>query len=103
MDELRGLTIKDFPERYHQLINMVGIRAYVEMMQTYGGTYLYVPKADNMARMVRDAKIRKEFNGHNYRRLAVKYGLSEISVRNIVESEKGRPIPGQMTMFDMAK
>ena len=69
----------------------------------YTSTYLYVPKADNMARMVRDAKIRKEYNGHNYRRLAVKYGLSEISVRNIVENEKGRPIPGQMTMFDMAK
>ena len=101
MDELKHLTINDFPPQYHATINLIGLKAYLELMRALGGTYVYVPKPDVVMRKVRDQKIREEFNGRNYRKLAIKYGLTEITIRHILEGERDRPIPGQVTLADV--
>ena len=101
MDDLNRLTIADFPDQYHDTIRLIGVKGFLAMMRTYGGTALYVPKADIVLRKVRDDKIKAEFNGHNYRKLAIKYGLTEITIRHILEGERDKPIPGQISMTDV--
>ncbi len=59
----------------------------LRLTESFGGTYLYVPKKDAVLRKLRNMKIRAEFDGYNYRGLARKYHLTEISIRNIVREK----------------
>ena len=73
-------------------------------MRAYGGTFIYIPKIESLGRTVRDKMIKEEFDGSNYKELALKYGLTEVWIRNIV-SEKAaeirrKPIDGQMNLED---
>lgn len=97
----RDMQIEDLPEQYHPMVKLIGLAAFLELMQGYGGTYQYIPKMDMVLRKVRDDKIRGDFNGSNYKQLAVKYSLTEISIRRIVEGERNRQVPGQLSILDM--
>ena len=48
--------------------------------------------------------LKEEFDGSNYKELALKYGLTETWIRNIVLDKakeiKARPIDGQMNLTD---
>jgi Mor family transcriptional regulator len=61
---------------------------------------LYLPKLDALIRKIRDEKIRNEFNGGNYRELAIKYKLTEVWVRQIVDEKIDS---NQLTLFEVVK
>lgn len=95
---IKGITIEDVPCQYHDMINAIGLEAFLSLMQSHGGTYYYIPKADQVLRKVRDDKIKTEFRGGNYKQLAIKYGLTEITIRRIVEGNNPQ-LPGQVDLF----
>ena len=68
------------------------------------GTSIYIPKIESLEKTVRDELIKEEFDGSNYKELALKYGLTETWIRNIVLDKakeiKARPIDGQMNLTD---
>lgn len=97
----KEIAVEDIPEQYHELIRIIGLEPFLKLMNASGGTYLYVPKPDQILRKIRDEKIRAEFKGNNYRKLALKYGLTEITIRHITEEEKNKPLPGQLSMSDL--
>lgn len=99
-DWTRGIKKEDVPVQYHAMIDAIGLIAFLEMIKTHGGTYYYVPKADQVLRKIRDDRIRAEFQGDNYKELAVKYDLSEIQIRRIVEGNNPQ-LPGQLDMLGM--
>ena len=70
-------------------------------MEEYGGTYFYIPKMDKIERADRDNRIRAEFDGYNFRPLAQKYGLTEVTIRSIVSDKvrevRARPLDGQLS------
>lgn len=94
------ITKEMIPETYYTIADAIGIKNLIILSQTFGGSMLYIPKYDSLTKSIRDAKIKKEFNGANYRDLALKYNLSESTIRNIINSEV---IDGQMTIFDDIK
>ena len=100
MDYLGKITLDDLDEEKRQLAELIGIENYRKILRVYPGVSLYIPKLDDLKRMARNEKIRKEFNGSNYKWLATKYRLTEQSVRNIVsdaEKElKDQPLEGQL-------
>ena len=61
-------------------------------------------KIESLEKTVRDELIKEEFDGSNYKELALKYGLTETWIRNIVLDKakeiKARPIDGQMNLTD---
>lgn len=63
---------------------MVGLDVFKTLVQTFGGTYLYIPKKDNITRPVRNAMIKADFTRSNIQELAKKYQLSEVQIRSIV-------------------
>ena len=71
--------------------------------QAYGGLSIYIAKADSVIRSARDEKIRRDFNGYNFKFLVNKYNLSERTIRSITaeirQEKQNAPIEGQIT-FD---
>lgn len=79
------LWINDLKEEQRQIAEVIGMEPYLELTKMFGGTSIYIAKADElMKRKDRDRRIREEFDGSNFSQLAVKYGLTEVWIRNIV-------------------
>ncbi len=94
------ISPEDLPEPYRTLSYQVGINVVITIAELYQGAALYLPKLDSTLALIRDRKIREEFNGYNYRELALKYRLTERWVREIVENEKKID---QISIFDIQK
>jgi len=100
-----ALTLDDLREEQKQIAEIIGVEAYLELTKVFGGTTIYIAKAEEIAkRNDRDSQIREEFDGSNYAALARKYGLTEVWIRNIVsekaEELRRKPIEGQMELMD---
>lgn len=102
-DLLDLITLDDLDEEQRQLAELIGLEAYKALINSYAGTYLYIPNADRYERIIRDRNIRAEFDGYNFKELAIKYGLTEIWIRRIVADEvklrRAKPIDGQVTFW----
>lgn len=97
--------LDDLREEQKQIAEVIGIDAYLELTRAFGGTSIYIAKAEEIVKRAdRDRQIREEFNGNNYSQLALKYGLTEVWIRNIVYDKaaeiKRRPLEGQMNLSD---
>lgn len=104
MSLLDNITLDDLDEDQRDLAECIGLESYKKLVESYAGSYVYVRKPDTVTVNVRNAQIRKEFNGYNYLDLAKKFNLSEISIRRIVSpvlvAVKAAPLPGQTSLFD---
>lgn len=100
MDYVDRVTLNDLDEEKRQLAELIGIENYRKILRVYPGGTLYIPKMDDIRLMIRNEKIRKEFNGKNYNQLAGAFDLSERTIRDIVYEEKRRlkmkPLEGQI-------
>lgn len=99
------LRIEELRDEQRQIAETIGVEAYIKLSKVFGGTTVYIAKAEEiLRRRSRDEQIREEFDGSNYAQLAVKYGLTEVWIRNIVydkaEEFRRKPIDGQMSMED---
>ena len=100
-----ALMLDDLREEQKQIAEVIGVDAYLELTRAFGGTSIYIAKAEEIVKRAdRDRQIREEFNGNNYSQLALKYGLTEVWIRNIVYDKaveiKRRPLEGQMNLSD---
>lgn len=98
------LKIENLSEEQREIAELVGMEGYMRLSKVYGGTTVYIAKTDELERRnERDERIREEFDGTNYSKLAIKYRLSEMWIRNIVSEKakeiKNAPFQGQMS-FD---
>lgn len=82
MDKIVSVFQLDGEQR--EIAEIIGIDAYKKLVGHFGGSHIYVCKADTILRDARNEEIYREFNGYNYRRLALKYNLSEKTIREIV-------------------
>ena len=107
MDLLDKIQLDNLEEEQKALAELIGMDAFRSLVRAFNGTSIYIPKIESLEKTVRDQLIKEEFDGGNYRKLALKYGLTETWIRNIVLEKareiKARPIDGQMTMEDFLK
>ncbi len=95
MNELiEDTTIDDIGERYREIVELIGIRNFVQLSNYARGDELYFPKVENVVSPARNRRIKKEFNGYNSKELADKYNLTIKQIQNIMKDE---PPVGQMT------
>lgn len=94
----------DLNEEQQHLAELIGLDNFAKLVQVFGGTNIYIPKAEAFGRSVRNEKIRQEYNGRNVKSLAVKYGLTERQVYKLIDiAPKGdytRVLDGQMSLLD---
>ncbi len=102
MSVLEKVQLEDLDPEQQEVAELIGLDSYKKLMAEYGGMSIYIPKADRLARMERNDKIRSEFDGYNFRELAMKYGLTEVSIRSIVSDQvrelRARPMDGQLAL-----
>ena len=91
---------KDVPEKYQQLVDAIGFENFLQLSCNFGGTEVYIPKSDMLVKAIRNDRIKQEFNGGNYKELALKYNLSESQIRNIINYCNG--IEGQLSLLGEA-
>ena len=96
------ITTEMLPEPYDYYAGLIGMDNFYKLSKELGGTALYIPKTESLFRELRNKKIKEEFNGGNYKDLALKYGLSERFVREIC-AHANIVLPGQVTLFDINK
>lgn len=99
------LQIEELRDEQKLIAETIGMEAYFKLTKMFGGTTVYIAKAEEiLRRRSRDEQIREEFDGSNYAQLALKYGLTETWIRNIVYEKaveiKKKPIDGQMNIAD---
>jgi Mor family transcriptional regulator len=71
-------------ENVKDLIDVVGFDAVLKMSEVYGGEYIYYPKYDSWCAGERNRRIKREFNGCNYRELSKRYGVTPLYCREII-------------------
>lgn len=80
---LEFLTENDIPDSVKDVVDVIGIDAFKELVKLAGGSNLYIPNENNLVKPIRNRMIREEFNG-NYKDISRKFGISEVQARNIV-------------------
>jgi Mor family transcriptional regulator len=93
------IDASELPEPYHEMSMAIGIQHTLEIAKLYQGTGMYLPRLDKTLNKIRDKKMRGEFNGTNYKELAIKYGITERWVREILSNNYDS---SQMSIFDVS-
>ena len=88
MDVLSQAKYEDMTEEQKMLIDTIGADCFMDLVRVYGGSYVYIPKNDNIVRSIRNRNIRNDFNGHNFKELAAKYGLTVARIRSSIRETK---------------
>lgn len=83
---LEFLTESDVPDSVKDVVEVIGMDAFKDLVKLAGGSLLYIPNESNLVKPIRNRRIREEFKG-SYRDISMKYGISEVQVRNIINKE----------------
>jgi Mor family transcriptional regulator len=86
--DITAVRTADIPEEYLDIVETIGMEAFLELVGLCGGQNLYIPKRESIEREGRDRAIRARFDGGNYRALAAQFRLSERQVRKIVNGNR---------------
>jgi len=96
---MKELNPEVLPEPYRKLTSFIGLEHTMKLAEEFQGTTLYFAKLDSTLKLIRDKKIREEFNGGNHKELAVKYGLTEAWVRKILAERPDES--NQIRLFEL--
>lgn len=88
MTPTRPIRVTDIPEEYRDIVDTIGMEAFIQLTLLCGGQTLYIPKRESLERGARDREIRARFNGANYRALASQFRLSERQIRKIINGTR---------------
>ena len=83
---LEFLTESDVPDSVKDVVDVIGIDAFKGLVKLAGGSLLYITNEINWVKPIRNRKIRDEFKG-SYKDISMKYGISEVQARNIINKE----------------
>lgn len=97
---VKEIPEEKIPEPYRTILVEISPEAMIKFAQLFQGMPVYFPKLDSLLQEIRNEKIKKEFNGSNYRELGRKYNLTEVWIRNIVAQKHNE---NQMSIFDIAQ
>lgn len=85
ISSLRAIRPEDIPTEYQDIVEVLSLPVFLDLVSLCGGQDLYLPKLDSLERRGRDREIRARFDGGNYRALARQFRLSERHVRKIID------------------
>ena len=80
---LEFLTENAVPESIKDVVDVIGIDAFKDLVKLAGGSLLYIPNESNLVKPIRNRMIKEEFKG-SYKDISAKFGISEVQVRNII-------------------
>ncbi len=97
---LKEMTLEELPEDCRELAQVIGVEAAAQMVIYYGGTGLYIRKAETLIRRKRDEHVARDYEaGIDVDDLVRKYGLCKSRIYQIVEEQQAERQSGQMPLF----
>jgi len=85
---LSDFDVSHLSEDQKNIAECIGLESYYKLTQHYGGSSIYVARPNTIDKQKRNRMIINDFNkGASYKELALKYGLTTIWVRNIVNGK----------------
>ena len=106
-DLLDDLKLEDLTGSVRELADVIGIEAFKRMVRVYGGSsYIYVPMENTVTIPARNRQIVAAYlDGAEIRRLAIRYGVTDRCIRDIVRDAAERidkqPLNGQVFFDDL--
>lgn len=107
-EEIRKeIVLDDLQEQHRDIAECIGLESFLLLVEKLGGNSIYIPQMREVVKLRIYRKISEEFDGTNIKVLAVKYGVSESTVYNVVRKQiqtgayKHPQIPGQMSIADI--
>ena len=82
---LEYLTKDDLPESLGDIVDVIGLDGVKDLIKLAGGSSIYIPSENSVIKPVRNKIMKDNFNG-SYKELSRKFGISEVQVRNIVNT-----------------
>ena len=90
------IQLEDLPEEFREVAETIGMKAALDLVSRFQGCQLYVPKLQTIGRQGQYRRMYDDFEAcGSFKRVAVKYGLSESHTRQIIKEEKQRRFPPQ--------
>ena len=83
---LNRIKLEDVPEGYRDLVDVIGLEAFKNLVRYMGGSVLYVPVESRVTVNARNRLVRSAFKG-DYKSLAAAYNMSEVHVRRIIRNK----------------
>lgn len=85
-DILKEIQLEDLSEGVKDLVYVLGMDIFLEIINHCGGGYIYLPSKSSIIRNTRNRLIRKDFiKGLSHIQIANKYNISDTQVRNILK------------------
>lgn len=85
---LSNIDINKLQGNQQDIVECIGIESYYKLAERFGGGNIYIARVDAIDKQQRNAMIISEYKkGVTYRELAIKYRLSEVWIRNIVDGK----------------
>lgn len=83
---LEHLTEEDIPDSVKDIVEVIGLDNFKELVKLAGGSIVYIPNESNLVKPIRNRMMREEFKG-SYKDISVKYGISEVQARHIINTK----------------
>ena len=83
---LNRVKLEDVPEAHRDLVDVIGLEAFKNLVRYMGGSMLYVPVESRVTVNTRNRLVRSAFKG-DYKSLAAAYNMSEVHVRRIIRNK----------------
>ena len=84
---MKELTIDDLDEKNSEIAKLIGMDNFLLLCEYFGGTRLYINKLDHVTSILRNRKIREEYNGYNLQQIVRQYNLTEIQIQRIIKDD----------------
>ena len=84
-DVLDYVEREDLPEGSRDLVDIIGIDMVMDLIDYCGGRGMYLPSKSAVVKNARNSIIKRDFDGGNYKELAVRVGISDMQGRNILK------------------
>lgn len=85
---MEELTMEELDEKNKDIAKIIGIENLLLLCEYFGGTRIYVNKLDHVTAILRNRKIKEEYNGYNSQHMVRKYNLTEIQIHRILNEKK---------------
>lgn len=84
---MQEITLDDLDEKNREIAKIIGIDNLLLLCEYFGGTRIYINKLEYVTAILRNRKIKEEYNGYNLQQIVRKYNLTENQVQRILKEK----------------
>lgn len=86
----KTVNVNILPEQYREIANAIGFENFYKLSGLLGGATWYIPTQKSLMKDAIHLNVINDFTGYNYKELAIKYDLSERTIRNIIKRDNDK-------------